>query len=343
MDVDALLPVVRRVVRARVSDPDDAEDAVQETVARVLAASDRIQAGMAEPYAVRTARNLVATLWRDADRHRRRLPALQDPDAGEPPPDERVAAADDVRAMDRALARFGEEDRALLLAHEALGRSTVAIARGTGSTPGAVAARLHRLRARLRAEYLVALEHDPPPERRCRVVLHAVSLGDRRRQREADADAHLVECDYCRRVAAPLAQLHGGTERTAAVAVRTSADVVAARRVVRAAAAQAGLPVPGPTVVAAAVTEVVRHVLHSAGRADVVAAPLDVPRAGVRVTVRAPASSAGTRGGRAAVAGLEAHPALAGTRSAMDEFDVVARPGRGATVVMTKWVAARRP
>lgn len=45
-DVAGLIPMVRRIVGARVGAHPAAEDLVQETLVRVLAASDRIEPGM---------------------------------------------------------------------------------------------------------------------------------------------------------------------------------------------------------------------------------------------------------------------------------------------------------
>src|SRR4051812_15694796 len=70
-DVAALIPIVRRIVAARVPDQATADDLVQETLARVLAAVDRIEPGMLEPYAIVTARNVVASMWRARDRQQR--------------------------------------------------------------------------------------------------------------------------------------------------------------------------------------------------------------------------------------------------------------------------------
>ncbi len=67
----ALIPMVRRIVAARVSDDATADDLVQETLTRVLAAAERVEPGMLEPYAIATARNVVVNLWREQDRHRR--------------------------------------------------------------------------------------------------------------------------------------------------------------------------------------------------------------------------------------------------------------------------------
>jgi serine/threonine-protein kinase RsbT len=67
-DVAALIPLVRRIVAARVPDPATADDLVQETLTRVLAAAGRVEPGMLEPYAIVTARNIVTSMWRDRDR-----------------------------------------------------------------------------------------------------------------------------------------------------------------------------------------------------------------------------------------------------------------------------------
>ena len=57
--------MVRRIVRARVGSHPAAEDLVQETLTRVLAASATVEPGMLEPYAIVTARNVIATMWRE--------------------------------------------------------------------------------------------------------------------------------------------------------------------------------------------------------------------------------------------------------------------------------------
>ncbi len=54
--MEALIPIVTRVVRARVADASLAEDLVQETLVRVLARANRVAPGMLEPYAIVTAR-----------------------------------------------------------------------------------------------------------------------------------------------------------------------------------------------------------------------------------------------------------------------------------------------
>ena len=70
-DVAALIPMVRRIVGARVGGHPAADDLVQEILVRVLAASARIEPGMLEPYAIVTARNVIASMWRDDERDKR--------------------------------------------------------------------------------------------------------------------------------------------------------------------------------------------------------------------------------------------------------------------------------
>src|SRR5436305_15218806 len=104
-DVAALLPMVRRIIAARVADPATADDLVQETLARVLAAAGRVEPGMLEPYAIVTARNVVASLWRDEDRRRRNQHRTVDlqPVAA---PDEDVLVQEDRTAIAEALTRL---------------------------------------------------------------------------------------------------------------------------------------------------------------------------------------------------------------------------------------------
>src|ERR671938_328276 len=104
------------------------------------------------------------------------------------------------------LARLSERGRAALPAHEVGGGDTPAMAQDLGSTAGAVAAQLNRARARLRVEYLLALDRAEPVGELCRPVLLALSSGDRRRQREVDAGRHLLECGTCAALSVPLVE-----------------------------------------------------------------------------------------------------------------------------------------
>src|SRR5215212_7436008 len=248
-DVTALIPMIRRIVAARVADQATADDLVQETLARVLAAASRIEPGMLEPYAIVTARNVVASLWRERDRHRRnqhRVVDLSPPDA----PDEELLAVEERTAVAQALTNLSVRERETLLAHEVAGQDTRSLAGELGSTAGAVAAQLNRTRARLRVEYLLALEHADPPTARCRPVLLALSSGDRRRQREVDAGRHLLECDVCARLSQPLLERGQPRNDEMCVPIHRDADIVAARQAARELAARSGFSGTDLTLIA---------------------------------------------------------------------------------------------
>ena len=338
-ELEALLPLVRRVVRARVSDASTAEDLVQETLARVLASRAQIGPGMLEPYAVSTARNLVAQLRREQDRHRRHQHRLVDlsPTAE---PGEDLLAREEQGAMARALARLGEPDRRALLAHEVDGEGTRSLAAGSGSTPGAVAAQLHRARARLRAEYLLALDGGEAPSDRCRPVLFALSGGDRRRQQEVGAARHLLECSTCARVAAALLAHRAPPEDEVRVPISGDPDIVAARSAARELAQRLGLSGADLTVLATAVSEIARNIVRFTSGGEVVVELLRRPRPGVRVVARdtgpgIPDLDQALTDGFTTCGGLGL--GLPGARRLVDEFEVVSEVGRGTTVTMTKW------
>src|SRR6185436_6627286 len=106
----ALIPMVRRIVGARVGGHPAADDLVQETLVRVLAASARIDPGMLEPYAIVTARNVIASMWRSDDRQQRnqhRVVDLRPPGA----PDEHLLATEEQSAVAQALTRLSDGER----------------------------------------------------------------------------------------------------------------------------------------------------------------------------------------------------------------------------------------
>lgn len=333
------MPMVRRIINARVADRAAADDLVQETLVRVLAASGRVQPAMLEPYAIATARNLVASLWKEQDRHRRnqhRVVDLRPPAA----PDEELLQREERDAVAQALKRLSEHERRTLLAHEVSGQDTRSLAVELGSTAGAVAAQLNRTRARLRVEYLLALDGADPATDRCRPVLRALSSGDRRRQREVDADRHLLECDLCARLSPPL--LGRGQQRDDEIRIRigSDGDVVLARQAARELAARLGFSRTELTVIATAVSEVTRNIVRFADAGEVVIELVEQPRCGVRVVARD--TGPGISDVEQALAdGYSTYDGLGlglpGARRLMDEFSVVSDPGKGTTVTMTKW------
>ena len=337
IDAAALLPVVQRVVRARMGAHPDADDVIQEAMARIIASHERIDPGTAEAYAITTARNLVTNTWRAQDRFRRNQHRLVDLERPERPDD----AADvdvDRAAVTRAMEQLTVSERELLVAHDLDRVALRDLAASRETTAGALGARLSRLRARLRVEYLIALTGAEPPTGRCRPVLLSIATHDRRRRRENESDHHLLSCAFC---AAIGPELEVGDPGTIRIPICSDPDIVAARRAVRELAAGLGLPKVEQTLVATAVSEMARNIVRFAGEGELVLETVtDGTRDGIQVTARDAGPgiadlAASMRDGYSTYAGLGL--GLPGSRRVMDEFEIESEPGRGTTVRMTKW------
>jgi RNA polymerase sigma factor (sigma-70 family) len=348
-DDDAILdvvPVVRKVVAARIRNPDVVEDLVQETVTRVLAARERVVVEDLVPYAAITARHLVATYAERNDRARTKAHLLVDTDVTDPPEDD-LLRQEDRAAVQKALALLPGPERDLLVAHEVYGETTASIAARQGSTPGAVAAQLARTRAKVRVEYLIAHEGVEPPSEQCRAVLRALSAGDRRRMEELDAAGHLLGCTTCWRLNETLQRRRPSRPDAGVVRVpvHRDADVVSARQEGREAAAPLGFSTTDCTVIATAISEVARNIVKFAHRGEVA---IGVVRNGDKEGIRVVARDAGPgipdvakalEDGYSTSSGLGL--GLPGCRRLMDEFDITSTPGEGTTVTMTKWTWQR--
>jgi RNA polymerase sigma factor (sigma-70 family) len=204
-DILELEPMLRRVVGARVRDPDTVDDLVQEALARVIAVRERLDNEAVAPYAIVTARNLVTSLAREEERGRRHRPRLVDPSEPERPEDAALRN-EEAAAVEAALAGLPDHEREVVVAHELEGIDTATLAEARRSTPGAVGTQLARTRARLRLDYLLALRRVELPTPRCRPVLLALSAGDRRRQLALDAGGHLMQCPTCASLSRPLVE-----------------------------------------------------------------------------------------------------------------------------------------
>jgi RNA polymerase sigma factor (sigma-70 family) len=341
-DIVGLVPVVRRVVASRIRDPHLVEDLVQETLARVVASRDRVQGDDLAPYAVVTARNLIASHAERSDRARRNAHLLVDVDLSERPGDG-LLRQEDRSAVQMALTHLSEDERDLLVAHEVQGETTTALAEPRGTTPGAVAAQLARTRAKLRVEYLLIHEGVDPPTAQCRPVLRALSAGDRRRARELDAGGHLLACAACSRLTAALNGQRATQPGQGAVRVPIGkdADVVEARQKGREVAGPVGFSATDCTIIATAISEVARNIVKFARRGEVVIEIVHADdREGVRVVARdagpgIPDVALALQDGYSTYEGLGL--GLPGCRRLMDEFAVDSTPGEGTTVTMTKW------
>jgi serine/threonine-protein kinase RsbT len=127
--------IVRRVIGSRVRDRHMVDDLVQETLTRVLASWDRIDPVTLVPYAITTARNVVASTWRQLDTTDRNLHRVVDLLPVERPEDA-VLGREESEAVSSALTRLSDRDRETLLAHDVEGRDLASLAQDL--TPAAV-------------------------------------------------------------------------------------------------------------------------------------------------------------------------------------------------------------
>lgn len=339
-DIVELTDLLRRVVENRVHDRDAVDDIVQETVSRLLAARHRLDGRAVGPYAVVTARNLVKSQWERSATGKRHEHRLVDPDVP-PSPDEGLLEREDAAAVRLALKRLAPRERHVLIGHVVKREDTTSIAGELGSTPGAVAAQLARSRAKLRVEYLLALEGEPPTSR-CRPVLLSLSSGDRRRQAELDSGYHLLDCDFCAAMSGPLfdRRTKAGAEEVR-TAVEVDADVVVARQRGYGQAMKAGFSATEAAVIATAISEIARNIVRFARRGEVTITTLTEDGAtGIMVV----AHDAGPGIADIDLALTDGHTTygglglgLPGSRRLMDEFEITSEVGRGTTVSMTKW------
>jgi RNA polymerase sigma factor (sigma-70 family) len=199
-DVLATEPVIRRVVAARVSSPADVDDFVQDCLERLLSARSRLAPETLLPYGIVTARNLVISHARHTSRWAAAAPRMAD---GQEParPEDALLVTEARRAMTVALAQLPDQERDDLLAYYDGPRSQPP---GTQESGGALRVRMSRTRAKMRLEYLLAFRQVTLPTQACRRVLLAISAGDTRRQREANAGQHLLDCATCAELSGPL-------------------------------------------------------------------------------------------------------------------------------------------
>ncbi len=338
-----LLPVLRRVVGARIKDPHTLDDLVQETLARLMSSSTQVDPSKLHHYAAVTARHVVASYAERNDRAQARSHLLAETEDAEPPTDG-LLQQEDRTFVGAALARLSTAERDLLVAHEVHGSDTITMAAERDSTPGAVAARLARARASLRVEYLLVAEGLEPPTDRCRPVLRALSGNDRRRQHELDVDGHLLGCTTCARLADRLFERRSRPDEDGVVRVPVSrdTDVVTARQQGREAAARAGFSPSDQTVIATAISEISRNIVKFAGRGEVTISLLSEDgRRGISVVARdagpgIPDLEQAMEDGYSTYQGLGL--GLPGARRLMDGFHVRSAPDEGTTVSMEKWL-----
>ena len=126
------------------------------------------------------------------------------------------------------------------------------------------------------------------------------------------------------------------------VAIRSPADIVAARQAGQELAAGAGFSSSDLTVIATAISEMARNILEYAKQGEILLALVsNQAQQGIQVIARDAGPGIGDipqamQDGFTTAKGLGI--GLPGTRRLMDEFDIVSRPGQGTTILMRKWV-----
>lgn len=142
------IPRLRRYARALLGDPAQADELVQETLARALARLDRWQPGTdLRAWLFTLMHHLQVDRWR---RHRRESAALEQASGPDSVPDAGPAAVQ-VGELERALARLPAEQREVLLLIGLEGLAYRQVAEVLGIPQGTVMSRLHRAREALRA------------------------------------------------------------------------------------------------------------------------------------------------------------------------------------------------
>ncbi len=202
-DLADLQVPLRRYVAARVPDAHRVDDVVQETLLRMLEVRQRLEVETQVAYALTIARNLIYAGARSEATARRALPRLHHPQEPQQP-DDVATSAEARRALAAALANLPPHRRALLVEHEVEDQPLSELAERRSVKPGVLASQLHRTRAALRVDYVVALRRATLPTRSCRSVLMAISVGDGRQQAALSAGEHLLSCPVCADLAPPL-------------------------------------------------------------------------------------------------------------------------------------------
>ena len=126
------------------------------------------------------------------------------------------------------------------------------------------------------------------------------------------------------------------------VPINSDGDIVVARQKGRALAIQLGFSGSGPTVIAAAISEVARNIVNHAKHGEIVLSGIhESNRLGIQVVARdegpgianlEQAMQYGYSSGKGMGVGLP------GAKWLMDEFDIKSHPGKGTRVTMRKWV-----
>jgi RNA polymerase sigma factor (sigma-70 family) len=187
-----------RFCLALVGNPHDAQDALQNTMVKVLRAlPGETRLIELKPWLYRIARNeAIETL-----RRRRDQVELEPEEAapGAAPLAERVEDRDRLRQLFADLGELPERQRAALLMRELSGLSFEQIATALETTPATARQTLYEARLGLR-------QMEAGREMGCQEAMRALSEADGRSRRRRDLRAHLRACGSCRAFATEIEQ-----------------------------------------------------------------------------------------------------------------------------------------
>ena len=125
------------------------------------------------------------------------------------------------------------------------------------------------------------------------------------------------------------------------VPVASETDLIAARRRGRCMAEELGLSLTDATLIATAISELARNIVHYAERGEIrIRLVKNGHRHGITIEARDDGpgiadTSLAVREGYSSSGGLGL--GLPGVRRIMDQFDITSQVGRGTTIVVTKW------
>ena len=146
-----------RTASALCDSPEDAEDLVQETIARILARPRWLRGENESAYLTQALRNTFLTNTRSADRRPRAIATLEELDPADRRTDTRPEEAMITGQVFPAIARLPESFRLALVAVDVAGLSYGEAARALGAPEATITTRLYRARQR------VARDLDPEP------------------------------------------------------------------------------------------------------------------------------------------------------------------------------------
>jgi RNA polymerase sigma factor (sigma-70 family) len=189
-----------RYCLAIVGDPQDAQDALQNTMVKVLRGlpgeERRIEL---KPWLYRIAHNESIELLRRRRETRELDAEIAAPGSG---PAEEAVSRERLRRLISDLEALPERQRGALVMRELAGLEFAEIAAALGTSPAAARQTLYEARLSLR-------QMDEGREMSCAAVTEALSDGDGRVSRRRDLRAHLRTCASCRRFGEEIAGRQG--------------------------------------------------------------------------------------------------------------------------------------